>query len=63
MIWGRDYIDRRADLIAAVDVPLANRVAARLLDPGALTFAIAGRSGEFPAGLGEVVRGDHRPAE
>jgi zinc protease len=39
---GRDYLDRRNDLLRAVTLPQVNALARRLLDPERLTVAIAG---------------------
>ena len=44
---GLDYFDRRNDLIRAVTVEDVNRVAKRLLRPGALSVVVVGQ----PAGL------------
>ncbi|MEM6490650.1 MAG: pitrilysin family protein, partial [Pseudomonadota bacterium] len=45
-----DHLDRRADLYDAVTLEDARRVAARILDPAALTLSVAGR----PVGLPEA---------
>jgi zinc protease len=48
---GIDYLDRRNALIEAVTVDEANRVAREILDPGKLTFVIAGRPEGIPEGI------------
>ncbi|MFQ5971380.1 MAG: M16 family metallopeptidase [Alphaproteobacteria bacterium] len=50
---GIDYIDRRNSLIEAVTLEDLHRVAARVLDPDALTFVIVGQPEGVGAGAAE----------
>lgn len=45
---GVDYLDRRSALIDAVTLADAQRVAKRILDPAALSFAVVGSPGNLP---------------
>ena len=51
---GIDYVNKRNDLIRAVTVEDAKRVAKRLIDPDALTISIVGRPKGIPLKTGEA---------